>query len=146
MCGRRRSPEATQNQLLLYVVLCVLHRHVREHTTVCTHYLVSPGAYLPSPTEHAVFPTVPKPQLVPWEEMPARVLKTRRGHGCRDLLATFSSLWRCQFGVEIYGHQKCGPTRPLAKVSNCLSNFLLDQQIKLVQLSWNRKNVGPTFA
>ena len=83
--GRRGSVEATQNQVVLYVVPCVLDRHVLEQTTVCAQDVVGTGAQLLYPAEYALCPSIPQSQLAMWEEVPTHVLKTRREQVRRDI-------------------------------------------------------------
>ena len=106
--------EATQDQVMIRVVPCVLDRHVLEQKTFCYQDVVGPGAHLLSSAAHIPSPAVLQPQLVLWEEVSTHVLETCRGHGCRNLLVPWSALWHCQVGVEISDHQQSSPPGPLA--------------------------------
>ena len=107
--GRRSSTEATQYQVNICVVLCVLDRHVLEHTEFCDQDVVGPGAHFLSFADHVPRPTDLQPQFVPWEEVSYHVLKTWCGHRCRNLLFPLLVLWHCQFGVEIADHLQPSP-------------------------------------
>ena len=106
--GSSGSAEATQNQVVVCVVMCVLDCHVLDQTMVYAQDVVGMGVHLLSPAEHAPHITVLQPGLSPWGEVPTHNLKTCCGHVCCDILVPRSSLWRCQFAVDITGHQQRG--------------------------------------
>ena len=112
------SAEATQNQVVVYAVLCVPDGHIMEQTTVCAQDLFGLWAQLPVSAEHAPRPAIPQTWLVPWEEFSAHVLEPRYGHVCQNILIPLSALWRWQLGVEISSHHQHGPPGPLGDGHN----------------------------
>ena len=75
-----------------------------EQTAVFAQDVVSPGTHLPYSVAHVPRPAFHQLRFVLWEEVPAHVFKPFRGHGCRNILVPYPSLWRCQVGVTIPGH------------------------------------------
>ena len=121
MSGRRGAMEATQDQLAVCVVPYVPDCYALEQTTFCAQDVVSPGAHLPPPTEHAPHLPVPQPRLTLWEEMGAHVLQTCGSEFHSDLFVTHVLFWRHQFGIEVFGHQQLCPTGPLAEAATAAS-------------------------
>ena len=94
MRGRRGSAEATHDQLVFHVVLCVPDLHILEQTAECAQDVVSLGAYLLSALVHGPCPDVLQPRLVLWEEVYAHVLQTQFCHRLRHIFVRRPAL-RC---------------------------------------------------
>ena len=84
MRGSHGSAEGTHNHIVVCFVPCILDCHILEQMTVCSEDVVGPGAHLPAPAEHATHPSVPQPQLAPWEEMRTHVLQAHPVKGRHD--------------------------------------------------------------
>ena len=94
MLGRRGYTEETQNQVMFYVVPRTPDQLVLEQMIVYTQDVLSPGAYLQAPMDHAPCTPVTQTWFATWEEMGAHVFHTHGGKGRSSLFFTHVHLWR----------------------------------------------------
>ena len=74
--------EAPKVHVAICVVIGVPDKDILEQITVCPKDIVYLGFLLPPAAEHALFPTVPLPCEVTWEEVVYHVLEDLHCNCC----------------------------------------------------------------